>query len=138
MSFVMPSHNDSGLGHIKVLVNETFAKVMQAEIWRVHVLPHWGLPSQNSPSWNSGAILKVSPSSPAGERSCGEPLEDAISHEELTTMRITELTEAVNSKDEISHKRSILGPSSPACVVEHNLRVTPVDPYGAEKEPSQL
>ena len=32
MSFVMPSYNDAGLGHIRVLVNDTVAKVMQAEI----------------------------------------------------------------------------------------------------------
>ena len=32
MSFIMPSYNDAGLGHIRVLVNETVANVRQAEI----------------------------------------------------------------------------------------------------------
>ena len=67
-----------------------------------------------------------------------EALEDATSHEVLTTLRVTELTGVVNSKDQISKKRNILEPSSPTCLVECNFRVTPVDPYGAEKESSQL
>lgn len=29
VSFVMPSHSESGFGHIEVLISEAFAKVMQ-------------------------------------------------------------------------------------------------------------
>lgn len=124
-SFAVPSLY-AGLGHIKALVNETWVKVMQTETW--HVLAHWGLPSQNSPSWNSGTILSVSPSSPAGGRSSGEALTWRAGNSEHNWG----LQAAVSSKAQRS-ERGLLGAPSSAYLDKCSLRGTRWTLYEAEK-----